>query len=76
MCDTHLKQVRVLCIFCYISASLDDEGATGGLPGDEQSLKHWFSKLRELRSEVEKIRNIMCNKYAKDMGDNLNCATQ
>lgn len=43
---------------------------------DEQSLKHWFTKLRDLRGEVEKVRNTICNKYAKDMGDNLNCATQ
>ncbi|XP_053398127.1 interaptin-like [Mercenaria mercenaria] len=57
-------------------ASLDEEGATGCVGGDEQSLKHWFSKLKELRSEVEKVRNMMCNKYAKEMGDNLNCATQ
>ena len=43
---------------------------------DEQSLKHWFAKLRDLRGEVEKVRNMICNKFAKDMGDNLNCATQ
>lgn len=56
-------------------ASLDEEGAVGGFT-DEESLKNWFAKLKELRAEVEKIRNMLCNKYAKEMGDNLNCATQ
>ena len=50
-----------------------DEDA-GMSMSDEQSLKHWFGKLQELRSEVEQVRGTLCNKYAKDMGDNLNCA--
>lgn len=57
-------------------ASLDEDGAAGGSMNDEQSLKHWFAKLRDLRAEVETVRNTLCNKCAKDMGDNLNCATQ
>lgn len=61
----------------HISGTLDDEdGAVGGMSGDIQSLRHWFKKVKELRSEVEKIRNMMCNKLANDMGDNLTCATQ
>ena len=48
----------------------------GGAKKEEQTLKHWFKKLKELRAEVEKIRKMICNKYAEDMGDNLNCATQ
>ena len=60
------------------ASSLEDEeeGAVGGVKKDEQTLKHWFKKLKELRAEVEKIRKMICNKYAEDMGDNLNCATQ
>ncbi|XP_076076468.1 centrosomal protein of 85 kDa-like isoform X1 [Mytilus galloprovincialis] len=43
---------------------------------EKQTLRHWLSKLRDLRSEVEKLRGMISNKYAEDMGDNLNCATQ
>lgn len=57
-------------------ASLDEQDAAGASMGNEQSLKHCFTKLKELRSELDKIRDMLCNKYAKDMGDNLNCATQ
>ena len=63
----------------FFSASAldtEEEGAVGGAKKEEQTLKHWFKKLKELRAEVEKIRKMICNKYAEDMGDNLNCATQ
>jgi len=58
----------------HISASMDEDA--GMSMSDEQSLKHWFGKLQELRTEVEQVRGTLCNKYAKDMGDNLNCAQQ
>ncbi|KAL4232625.1 Centrosomal protein [Mactra antiquata] len=54
----------------------EDEEAAGGMSGDLQSVKHWLKKVKELRSEVEKIRNMICNKLANDMGGNLTCATQ
>lgn len=45
--------------------------------GDEkQALRHWLSKLRDLRAEVEKLRSMISSKYAEDMGENLNCAQQ
>ena len=48
----------------------------GGVKKDDTTLKHWFKKLKDLRSEVEKIRKMICDKYANELGDNLNCATQ
>ncbi|XP_052809827.1 centrosomal protein of 85 kDa-like [Mya arenaria] len=55
-------------------ASVDEDACLS--MSDEQSLKHWFGRLRELRSEVEQVRSTLCDKLAKDMGDNLNCAQQ
>jgi hypothetical protein len=43
---------------------------------EKQTLRHWLSKLRDLRGEVEKLRGMICNKYAEDMGENLNCTQQ
>lgn len=41
-----------------------------------QSLKFKVSKVKELREEIDKMRELLSNKYAEDMGDNLNCTTQ
>ena len=47
------------------------------LPGDNlQSLKFKLTKVKELRTEVDKMRELLSNKYAEDMGENLNCTTQ
>ena len=43
---------------------------------EKQTLRHWLTKLRDLRDEVEKLRATICNKYAEDMGENLNCTQQ
>ena len=70
--------VGSILFLCISGTSLEEEeqGAVGGVKKDDATLKHWFKKLKELRSEVEKIRKMICNKYAEDLGDNLNCATQ
>ncbi|XP_041353808.1 centrosomal protein of 85 kDa-like [Gigantopelta aegis] len=41
-----------------------------------QTLKHWLTRVAELREEIDKLRGIICNKYAEDMGDNLTCNPQ
>ena len=41
-----------------------------------QSLKYKLSKVKELQEEVEKLREMLSNKYAEDWGANLNCVTQ
>ena len=51
-----------------------DEGACGGR--EEQTLQHWLAKVKDLRHKVEEVRKMICEKYAEEMGDNLNCATQ
>lgn len=52
----------------------DDKGAKGDEKG--QTLKQWLSKLAELRQEVDSLRASICNQYAEDMGQTLQCATQ
>jgi len=43
---------------------------------EAKTIKQWLSKIKDLRGEVEGLRGAICNKYAEDMGDNLNCTTQ
>ncbi|XP_056015973.1 centrosomal protein of 85 kDa-like isoform X3 [Ostrea edulis] len=43
---------------------------------EAQTLKQWLGKVKELRSEIEGLRGLICNKYAEDLGDNMNCVTQ
>lgn len=57
-----------------IAESEDDKGAKQEEKG--QTIKHWLSKLGELRKEVDGLRATICNQYAEDMGQNLQCATQ
>ena len=40
------------------------------------SLKHKVSWVKELRKDVDKLHGLIANKYAEDMGENLNCTTQ
>ncbi|KAL3881151.1 hypothetical protein ACJMK2_027609 [Sinanodonta woodiana] len=61
----------------------DDEGETGAVGGDGrrvqregQTLKQWLSKVKELREEVDRLRSMICNKYAEDLGENINCVVQ
>ena len=62
--------------FCTISASVGAEVVEPGSEDNTQSLKYRVGKIRELRNEVDKLRGIISNKYAEDMGENLNCTTQ
>ena len=41
-----------------------------------QSLKYKLSRVHELRKEIDRLRELFCNKYAEEMSDNLNCTTQ
>lgn len=41
-----------------------------------QTIKQWLSKLSVLREEVDGLRAAICNQYAEDMGQTLQCATQ
>ena len=51
-----------------------EKAAAGAEKG--QTIKHWLSKLSELRREVDSLRASLCNQYAEDMGQNIQCATQ
>ncbi|XP_033740444.1 centrosomal protein of 85 kDa-like isoform X2 [Pecten maximus] len=53
-----------------------ETAATGGPQVEAQTMKQWLTKTRELRTEIEQLRVMICNKYAEDIGDNLNCTTQ
>lgn len=67
----------VKCLFWFISAPSNEHELEMTASSDEkQTLRHWLSKLRDLRGEVEKLRGMICNKYAEDMGENLNCTQQ
>ncbi len=41
-----------------------------------QSLKHKAARIRELRKNVDDLRALIANKYAEDIGDNIQCTTQ
>ncbi|XP_061176521.1 centrosomal protein of 85 kDa-like [Saccostrea echinata] len=43
---------------------------------EAHTLKQWLGKVKELRAEIEGLRGLICNKYAEDLGDNMNCVTQ
>ncbi|XP_060069670.1 centrosomal protein of 85 kDa-like [Ylistrum balloti] len=53
-----------------------ETAANGGPQVEAQTMKQWLSKTQELRTEIEQLRVMICNKYAEDIGDNLNCTTQ
>ncbi|XP_076467383.1 uncharacterized protein LOC143298367 [Babylonia areolata] len=57
---------------------MGSKAAGGRVPGEEkgQTMKQWLSKLGELRGEVDSLRASLCNQYAEDMGQNIQCATQ
>ena len=46
-------------------------------PGETsvQSLRYKVGKVQDLRSEIDKLRELVSNKYAEDMGENLTCVT-
>ena len=41
-----------------------------------QSLRYRIARVKQLQSDVDKLRELMSNKYAEEWGDNLNCITQ
>ena len=41
-----------------------------------QSLRYRISRVKQLQSDVDKLRELMSNKYAEEWGANLNCITQ
>ena len=43
---------------------------------NRQSLKDRVSKVRKLREEVDKLRELISTKYAEDMGEQLQCTQQ
>ncbi|XP_064628328.1 centrosomal protein of 85 kDa-like [Lineus longissimus] len=42
---------------------------------DVPALKKKLAQVRGLRKEIDKMRELISNKYAEDMGDNFNCTT-
>ncbi|KAL5011065.1 hypothetical protein ScPMuIL_013370 [Solemya velum] len=61
-----------------VRASLSSHNQNDGsdLSEEEQTLRNMLTKIRDLKSEVETLRANICDKYAEDMGENINCATQ
>ena len=64
------------CLLVIISACSPPPLAEVGNEDTLQSLKYKLSRVKDLRSEIDKLRGIISDKYAEDMGDNLNCITQ
>ncbi len=65
----------MLCICVTVSSVAEPEQEHAG-ENNIQSLKHKLSRARELRKDIDKMREVISNKYAEDMSDNLNCITQ
>ena len=62
--------------FGFIAAGASLESHDDGAQDSIMSLKHKVTRVKELRKEVDDLRGIIANKYAEDMGENLNCTTQ
>ena len=61
----------------FVLASMSgDLGADPGTEDTLQSLKYRVGKVRELRDDLDKLRDTMSTKFAEDMGEKLSCATQ
>ncbi|XP_067675281.1 centrosomal protein of 85 kDa-like [Haliotis asinina] len=56
-----------------MSADYSDDGPTNS---EDETIAQWQSKVTELRSEVDQLRSIICNKYAEDQGGNMECNPQ
>ena len=59
-----------------ITAPTELESGQASKEQEAHTLKQWLKKVKELRSEIEGLRGLICNKYAEDLGDNMNCVTQ
>ena len=62
----------------YFPASRGAETDLGKETADTlQSFMAKVTRVREMRDEVEKLRELVSNKYAEDLGENLTgCTTQ
>ena len=56
-----------------MNADTDDQPSTSD---NVQSLQYKVIRVQALRKDIDNLREHISNKYAEDMGDNLNCATQ
>ena len=59
-----------------VASPVDLQGASGVCEKDAQTVLQWLTKVQELREEIEGLRQLVCNKYAEELGNNLSCATQ
>ncbi|KAL8611340.1 hypothetical protein ACOMHN_014395 [Nucella lapillus] len=59
-------------------SEVGEQAEGGSTSGEEkgQTMKQWLGKLGDLRQEVDSLRASLCNQYAEDMGQNIQCATQ
>ena len=64
-----------LAVF-YFTAGASLESHEDGAQDSILSLKHKVTRVKQLRKEVDDLRGLIANKYAEDMGENLNCTTQ
>ena len=63
-----------MCI--VISASVINTEENQPVGDTLQSLRYKVDKVTELRKDIDRLREIISNKYAEDMAEQLTCATQ
>jgi centrosomal protein CEP85 len=58
------------------TSSLDTQSQSTDSADQAQSLRFKLSRVFQLRKDIDHLRELVCNKYAEDMSENLNCTTQ
>ena len=71
-CDISQCDVRVSSASTAASEFDQDEPVGDNLA----SLKYKISRVKQLQADVDRLRELLSDKYAEEWGDNLNCITQ
>ncbi len=66
----------IINVFFFHSAVGAFEASGEDSHDNLQSLNHKAARIRELRKNVDDLRALIANKYAEDIGDNIQCTTQ
>ena len=70
---THITGVLLSASTSAAASEFDQDEPLGD---NLQSLRYRISRVKQLQSDVDKLRELMSNKYAEEWGANLNCITQ
>ena len=75
-CKNRVIDVMDVLLSASTSAAASEFDQDEPLGDNLQSLRYRISRVKQLQSDVDKLRELMSNKYAEEWGANLNCITQ